>query len=525
MKKLSLLAGMLFLIATTISPTSLNGRFVVLSKDATKLAVQLQINTNTGIDDLGSATIVICFNKNVLHYNDTPVNQIDYVFQNFNGGNYGIAKVTKPINDKIWINVYLPFANDNKGTVVSGPANWTNVVTLYFDITSPQDTINLKWLSTNTFWGVYDGDNKSFWTSGSLTDLQILPETVLPLEVTDVITTNSKSVVVKFSKKVNSNTANNKSNYTISNNITINQVQLQPDSTSVLIKTSQQQSDIDYFLTVKSIKDIYGNTITPDPLSIQYKLPVKGNGNKVKTPINKVVTSSWISNFTPEKMMDGSNVEVSDSRWESAKLMPDTVTFQLEQGNLLDSLRISFFGGEAGRLYEYSAYVSEDLKDWKVIISNMWSENSIWTVVEFDSTRGNYLRLIINQCNQNARASIREFESYGTKIVANLTDVKQHKILPNKFELLQNYPNPFNPSTIIRYTIPNNATLSDAEGAKVTLKVYDILGNELTTLVNEQKPAGTYEVEFKADNLASGVYVYRLNIVGFTETKKMILLR
>jgi len=90
---------------------------------------------------------------------------------------------------------------------------------------------------------------------------------------------------------------------------------------------------------------------------------------------------------------------------------------------------------------------------------------------------------------------------------------------PNKFSLEQNYPNPFNPSTIIKYTISNKQFVS--------LKVYDVLGNEVATLVNEQLPAGEYEVEFKPEssikNPASGVYFYKLIAGTFSETKKMIL--
>ena len=84
--------------------------------------------------------------------------------------------------------------------------------------------------------------------------------------------------------------------------------------------------------------------------------------------------------------------------------------------------------------------------------------------------------------------------------------------------MLQNFPNPFNPSTTIYYSIP--------EISFVTLKVYDVLGIEITTLVNEEKPAGSYEVEFSAaGGLPSGVYFYLLNSGNVIETKKMILLK
>ncbi len=96
--------------------------------------------------------------------------------------------------------------------------------------------------------------------------------------------------------------------------------------------------------------------------------------------------------------------------------------------------------------------------------------------------------------------------------------------LPNEFELLQNYPNPFNPETIIRYEIP--------ERSKVELRVYDILGKEVVTLVNEFKEAGRYEALFNADRLSSGVYFYTLRATPtggqagtFISNKKMILVK
>ncbi|MBK6914627.1 MAG: T9SS type A sorting domain-containing protein [Ignavibacteriales bacterium] len=98
-------------------------------------------------------------------------------------------------------------------------------------------------------------------------------------------------------------------------------------------------------------------------------------------------------------------------------------------------------------------------------------------------------------------------------------------IKPDAFALEQNYPNPFNPTTKIKYTIPS-VTLSLSKGdVYVTLKVYDVLGNEIATLVNEQQQPGTYEVEFNADKLSSGVYYYQIISGSFIDTKKMVLLR
>jgi hypothetical protein len=85
------------------------------------------------------------------------------------------------------------------------------------------------------------------------------------------------------------------------------------------------------------------------------------------------------------------------------------------------------------------------------------------------------------------------------------------------FYLSQNYPNPFNPSTIISFQVPVESNIS--------LKVYDMLGNEVATLVNESKTAGEYEVEFNAATIASGIYFYRLQAGDFVETKRMMLMK
>ncbi len=98
--------------------------------------------------------------------------------------------------------------------------------------------------------------------------------------------------------------------------------------------------------------------------------------------------------------------------------------------------------------------------------------------------------------------------------VVQPTEIKD-QILINSFELLQNYPNPFNPGTIISW--------QSSVGSWQTLKVYDVLGNEVTTLVNEWKEAGNHSINFTAEGLSSGIYYYKLIVENFVETKKMIL--
>jgi hypothetical protein len=163
------------------------------------------------------------------------------------------------------------------------------------------------------------------------------------------------------------------------------------------------------------------------------------------------------------------------------------------QGNVVDSL-ISQVNHQPGK---YMAFWNSKSKDSSYI------------------TTGTYV-CKINAASQNP---IAVFDSSIQIHFQKITGIKNtnSNINPLYFKLSQNYPNPFNPSTIINFSL----TKSD----KVSLKIYDLLGREVSTLVNEYKPAGNYSVNFKATNLSSGVYIYKLQAGEFVKNAKMILLK
>ncbi|MFA5870797.1 MAG: fibronectin type III domain-containing protein [Candidatus Paceibacterota bacterium] len=112
--------------------------------------------------------------------------------------------------------------------------------------------------------------------------------------------------------------------------------------------------------------------------------------------------------------------------------------------------------------------------------------------------------------------SVGPWSSVSNFMTIGVTDVSDNSI-PTEFKLAQNYPNPFNPTTTITYQLP--------QSGNVVLKVFDILGNEIKTLVNEQKEIGSYTVEFDASSLASGLYIYQLRVNDYSSIKKMILMK
>jgi hypothetical protein len=146
-------------------------------------------------------------------------------------------------------------------------------------------------------------------------------------------------------------------------------------------------------------------------------------------------------------------------------------------------------------------------KNWNAVNSGLTYEDA--SVVAL-ATWGDYIFATINSNGGVWRRSLSE-------IFASVTSVENSGSVPTKFNLKQNYPNPFNPSTKIKYSVAHSST--------VLLKIYDVLGKEVATLINEEKPAGSYEATFDASNLSSGIYFYKLEAGNFVETKKMILLK
>jgi len=146
-----------------------------------------------------------------------------------------------------------------------------------------------------------------------------------------------------------------------------------------------------------------------------------------------------------------------------------------------------------------------------------------------DSLLADTIYSVANSVNWDSIPSYPDQWNFGENFIVHIIDnpvyVQNENSQPVDFVLYQNYPNPFNPSTNIGFQI--------AEVGFVSLKVYDTLGNEVATLVNEQKSSGEYQMEFSAIELPSGIYFYRLNTSNpstglgqvFSETKKMVLLR
>ena len=249
-----------------------------------------------------------------------------------------------------------------------------------------------------------------------------------------------------------------------------------------------------------------------------------------------------LSNPTSDKLQMVSTVDVykncklawGDNRLDGAGIYAQDINPDGELGNSIVPVElVSFSANVSNNLVELNWITATELNnsgfeiersshtersrsmaDWEIIGfvrgNGTTSETHSYSFVDRNISDGKY----------SYRLKQIDFDgtfSYSKEVEVDLSQ-------PQTFSLEQNYPNPFNPSTTIKYTIPNVA-LSGVEGSRVILKVYDVLGNEIATLVDEEKPAGNYEVNFDARNLSSGIYYCKLQAGSFNQTIKMILLK
>ena len=154
-------------------------------------------------------------------------------------------------------------------------------------------------------------------------------------------------------------------------------------------------------------------------------------------------------------------------------------------------------------------------------------------VYHLQSLPSGTLKIIVNRLGFSGDStnvtisSMGNIDSVNFQLSAVFTGIKPvNNIIPDEFKLYQNYPNPFNPTTKIKFDLPkSNLTLREAKSLFVQIKIYDITGREIATLVNESLQPGTYEVAFDGSKLTSGIYFYRFVIDNFSDTKRMVFIK
>jgi len=176
-------------------------------------------------------------------------------------------------------------------------------------------------------------------------------------------------------------------------------------------------------------------------------------------------------------------------------------------------------GKNAQWSFEISSFQNGQLTlDWKDILTEIPAEvQKQFTAINLSAANLPTVPAVDMLKQFTLSLQVEKDKTYQFNINASVTDVRNEENPPKSFGLQQNYPNPFNPVTTIQYDV--------ASSQQVILKVYDILGKEVITLVNEKKAPGSYTVDFSSGKLASGTYLYRLQAGDFVQTMKMIILK
>ena len=235
---------------------------------------------------------------------------------------------------------------------------------------------------------------------------------------------------------------------------------------------------------------------------------------------NKLKESNLYDGITSSS--NGGNYNSSsEGRWAAAGF-PQWVTIDLGSEVEVENIKINGFGSENGITYDCEFYSGTNsnkslIKKETTASGTQWSEHSL------DGTKTRYVTVVITGSEGNDWCDIWEMEVYGIGGTAAVEDNKEEETLtedniPNEFGISQNYPNPFNPTTKVEVRMK--------ESGSARLDVYNILGEKVLSVLDEELSAGFHEVNIDGTRLASGIYIYALNIDNkFSQTKKMNLIK
>jgi len=259
---------------------------------------------------------------------------------------------------------------------------------------------------------------------------------------------------------------------------------------------STNETLIDDMVIRDGVELLNGKSYTiEDTVTLEGTGFIKGSGYIYHTENGEIITSRWDRSLFKSKSADNPHIF-----WGNHPTIQNVISYNIYRRK----------GSPAFQLIATVADTITEYTDTTVIIITGGSQNNE-TIAEYYVTA--------NWIPDRSQVETPPTNTIKYERVEG-SDIYKKGVNPTTqftYKLEQNYPNPFNPSTIIDYSIKN--------AGSVTIKIYDILGREVKTLINENKPAGSYKVEFNASSLPSGVYLYKLKSGKFVNVKKMILLK
>lgn len=323
---------------------------------------------------------------------------------------------------------------------------------------------------------------------------------VYPPEVIGAVLLDSVTLKISFSEPLGSSSAQNSNNYSITNGVSVLSASL--TGSEVILNTSTHSTG-SYTVTVNNVVDLAGNLISPENNSADYDMIIlPGPGFPVDlydTPESEKTAFMYAT------------IPVNAPEFATYYM----TAFDADHGGGDPPEGSAFINGN-GPLDLFPGATQENgdgkTNQFEFVVPKSWWISGV-----------NELRFV--RLYSTGYRIITAFVTFDV-----VSGIQNEDGSPTEFSLEQNYPNPFNPSTKIKFQIP---VVGTQRTVPVQLKVYDILGNEIATLINEEKTPGIHEVIFNSSGLPSGIYLYKLTAgnpsassgQGFTDTKKMILLK
>ncbi|MCH9028403.1 MAG: T9SS type A sorting domain-containing protein [Bacteroidetes bacterium] len=410
---------------------------------------------------------------------------------------------------------------------------------------------------------------------------------VTPPQLQSATINNPTQVVLFFSESLDSQSAQDQNNYSIDNGISVLSAALSSNNRDVTLTTSEHSPNQQYTVTVNNVSDLAGNTIDPQANSAQYFFEVDTTPPQLLSAFAIVptqVTLFFSETLDPQSAQNVSNYNINNgisiidavlnsnntdvtlttSAHDTNQTYTATVSNVtdlsgnvISQNNNSADYQLIILSGPVFPIDLFGTPESEKTVTFNLSLPGNMPDLLTYHMIAFDADHGGNdppeghafingngpLELFPGATQANGDGQTNSFEftlpsswwvngvnelrfvrlySTGYRIDSafislGTTDVQEEDNIPNDFTLDQNYPNPFNPTTNISFSLPVDS--------KVRLSVYNLLGEKIAELVNDEFSAGTHTFSFNADGLTSGIYFYRLEAGTFLATRKMILLR
>lgn len=418
-------------------------------------------------------------------------------FQGLNGGYQTTQFYNGFSSSNTNVNLALGGLQDNATAIYQGGLAWYRAIGgdgCYTGIN--QSNPNILY-GTSQYLNIYRSTNQGVNWSGIGPSGKDNPAFVAPF----VICLSNPEVIYAGSRKLHKSTNSGSTWTSMNNNVAL-------DGNEILsIGVSATSTDTLYVATapISSRAKVFRSTNGGTSFTnITGNLPDRYPDDIAVDPTNPKIVYIVFSGFGTSHLFKSTNG--GDTWIDIGSQLPDVPSSAIAINP--DNPNQLFFGNDLG------VYYSPDAGSNWFAINNGLPQASL--VIDINVPKGRNIVRAITHGNG----------VYQVQLSQIISGVNENDLTVKNLHLEQNYPNPFNPVTIIRYSIPNlNLSSSKNERDNVTLQIFDITGKEISTLINEFQPAGTYEIKFNAENLSSGVYFYQLKVGNYSETKKMVLIR